>query len=360
LNLPLIHRAIKLTKAAIVIFGMKEATFSIALIRNSLHYAAVQGLDTTQLCTAIDLDPTLLNHPDNRVTGVTSRALWHALIQQTGDRNVGLHIGEQFNLAALGIVGYVLFNCQTFGQVLDKLSRYMCLFSQGVSLRIIPLLGEVVCDWVVVSDVQNYLLEEPRQAIEVTMTSLLTTAKTLTGQTLRPLAVSFHHARPNDILEHQRIFGTTVQFAQPVNRVVLDAACLNWAVVSANASLLSTFEQHAEAMLIELNQTHTYSYQVVREITHLMKGDIPTIDTIAHCLMTIVRNLQRSLQAEGTSYQQLLNDTRRELALRYLKKPDTSIHDIAFLLGFSEPSAFHRAFKRWTGQTPQKYRSTAA
>ncbi|WP_290883145.1 helix-turn-helix transcriptional regulator [Fischerella sp.] len=68
------------------------------------------------------------------------------------------------------------------------------------------------------------------------------------------------------------------------------------------------------------------------------------------------RQLQRELQAEGTSYQQLLDETRKELALRHLQNLDTPIHDVAFLLGFSEPSAFHRAFKRWTGQTPRVYR----
>ncbi|MBC8000375.1 MAG: AraC family transcriptional regulator [Leptolyngbya sp.] len=335
---------------------MKEATFSIALIRNSLHYAAAQGIDPKQLCQAIDLDPALLDQPDSRVTGATSRALWHAMVEQTGDRDVGLHIGERFNLAALGIVGYVLFNCQTFGQVIDKLSRYMCLFSQGVSLHITCLPGEVVCDWEVVSHVKNYLLEEPRQAIEVTMSGLLTVARTLTGRSLRPLAASFQHTCPPDISEHQRIFGTSVQFSQPQNRIVLEAACLDWAVVSANASLLSMFEQHAESMLANLNQADTYTYQVIREITQLLRGDVPTIETVAQRLLTSVRNLQRSLQAESTTYQQLLDDTRKELAVRYLQQPHTSIHDVAFLLGFSEPSAFHRAFKRWTGQTPREYR----
>jgi AraC-like DNA-binding protein len=335
---------------------MKEATFSGALIRNSLHYAAALGVDSKRLCEAIKLDPALLDQPDSRVSGATSRALWHALIEQTGDHNVGLHIGEQFNLAALGIVGYVLFNCQTWGQVLDKLSRYMCLFSQGVSLHTTRAPGEAVCNWQVVNGLDNYLLEEPRQAIEVTMSGLLTVAKTLTGRSLRPLAVSFQHACPPDISEHQRIFGRSVAFSQPHNRIVLEAACLDWAVVSANASLLSMFEQHAESMLSHLNQADTYTYQVVREIMQLLRGDLPAIETVAQRLIMSVRNLQRSLQAEGTSYQQLLDQTRKELAVRHLQQPQSSIHDVAFLLGFSEPSAFHRAFKRWTGQTPREYR----
>ncbi|MDX2240348.1 MAG: AraC family transcriptional regulator [Leptolyngbyaceae cyanobacterium bins.302] len=337
---------------------MKEATFSIALIRNSLHYAAAQGLDPQQLCRAIELDPALLDQPDSRVSGETSRALWHAIIEQTGDRNIGLHIGERFNLAALGMVGYVLFNCQTFGQVLDKLSRYMSLFSQGVSLHVTPLQGEVVCDWEIVSEVKNYLLEDPRQPIEVTMSALLTVAKTLTGQALRPLTVSFQYACPVDISEHQRIFGTSIRFSQPHNRMVLEAACLDWRVISANASLLAIFEQHAQSMLADLNQTDTCTYQVTREITQLLRGEVPAVETVAQRLMVSVRHLQRSLQAEGTSYQQILDSTRKDLAVRHLQQPHTSIHDVAFLLGFSEPSAFHRAFKRWTGQTPRDYRLT--
>lgn len=338
---------------------MKEATFSIALIRNSMHYAAAHGIQTRDLCQAIGLDPDLLNQPDSRVSGEISRSLWQELIQRTGDQNIGLHIGESFNLAALGIVGYVLFNCHTFGQVLEKLSRYMSLFSQGVSMQIQPLHGYAQCDWEIANHLNNYLTEEPRQPIEATMSATLTVAKTLTGRSLQPLAVWFQHPRPADPSEHQRLFGTAIQFEQPANRLVLEAACLDWSVVSANASLLSTFEHHAEAMLATLNQTDGYTYRVIREITHLLQGEVPPIEIIAHRLTISVRNLQRSLQAEGTSYQQLLEDSRKQLALRYLKQPDTSIHDVAFLLGFSEPSAFHRAFKRWTGQTPREYRGSS-
>lgn len=308
------------------------------------------------LCRRIGIDPAMLSQPDGRVTGETSRALWHELVQQTGDQNIGLHIGEAFNPASLGIVGYVLFNCQTFGQVLDKLSVYMSLFSQGISLTVTSESGYVFCDWEIVDQVKNYRLEEPRQPIEVTASALITAAKILTGHALRPLTVWFQYACPADMSNHQRIFGSSVKFAQPKNRMVLDAACLHWPVISANTQLLSTFEDHAEAMLADLNQADTYTRQVTQEIRRSLTGEVPTVEAIAHSLTTSVRHLQRSLQAEGTSYQQLLEDNRKELALLHLRQPKHSIHDVAFLLGFSEPSAFHRAFKRWTGQTPREYR----
>ncbi|OKH41731.1 AraC family transcriptional regulator [Calothrix sp. HK-06] len=335
---------------------MKEATFSISLIRNSVQYAAaVHGIDSNRLCAAAGIDPSLLTMPDSYVSGETSRALWREVVKQTGDSDIGLHMGEKFNLAAIGIVGYVLFNCQTFGQVLDKLSRYMCLFSQGVSMYYSVSRGQVLCEWEIVNHLKNYLVEEPRQPIEASFSALLTAAKTLTGKSLCPREVWFQYPRPDNISEHQRIFEAPVYFSQSKNQLVFDAAYLEWSVVSANPSLLLAFEQHAQAMLSNTSKENTYSYQVVREITHNLKGEVPSIEEIARILTISVRNLQRELQTEGTSYQQLLDETRKELALRYLKKPNTSIHDVAFLLGFSEPSAFHRAFKRWTGQTPRAY-----
>ncbi|BDA70555.1 transcriptional regulator, AraC family [Calothrix sp. PCC 7716] len=338
---------------------MKEATFSISLIRNSVQYAAaVHGIDTNRLCAAAGIDPSLLTMPDSYVSGETNLALWHEVVKQTGDADIGLHMGEKFNLSVIGIVGYVLFNCQTFGQVLDKLSRYMCLFSQGVSMHYNVSRGQVVCEWEIVNHLKNYLVEEPRQPIEASFSALLTAAKTLTGKSLCPREVWFQYNSPDNISEHQRIFEAPVYFSQSKNQLVFDAACLEWSVVSANPSLLLAFEQHAQAMLFALSNENTYSYQVVREITNHLKGEVPSIELIARSLTISVRNLQRELQTEGTSYQQLLDNTRKELALRYLKKPDTSIHDVAFLLGFSEPSAFHRAFKRWTGQTPRAYFSS--
>lgn len=337
-------------------FAMPEATFSVNLLRDIVHYAATQGIDANHLCTTIGISPDLLEQPDRYISGEPLQALWRELVQQTGDDNVGLHMGESFNLSAIGILGYVLFNCQTIEQVLEKLARYTALFSQGVTIQVSVASGQVWCDCEVVSHLKNYLLEAPRQPIESTFSALLTAIKTLTGKPLVLNAVWFQHPRPRDIAEHQRIFRVPVQFSQPHSRLVFDVACLQWAVLSANPSLLQTFEDHAEILLSELNHSNPYTHQVMQEITRQLTAEVPAIETIARSFAISVRHLQRSLQAEGTSYQRLLDQTRKELALRYLKKSDTAIYDIAFLLGFSEPSAFNRAFKRWTGKTPRDYR----
>lgn len=335
---------------------MKEATFSVYITRGIVQYAAKCGVDADRLCKTVGIEPALLTMPDRQIPGTLHGAMWREAVKQTGDENLGLHIGEAFNLAALGIVGYVLMNCQTFEQVLEKLSQYTRLFSQGAYIHYSVSQGLVWCDCALVDHLKNYLLEEPRHAIESTFAALLTATKILTGKQIYPQAVWFQHPRPNQISEHERIFGIDVRFSQPTNRMIFDANCLNWSVLSANPNLLSVFEQQAEIMLAALTQADTLTRSVTRAIAQNLKGEVPSVETIARSLAMSVRNLQRELQAEGTSYQQILDDTRQELALRYLKKSDTPIYDVAFLLGFSEPSAFHRAFKRWTGLTPKAYR----
>ncbi|YAF97586.1 MAG: AraC family transcriptional regulator [Nodularia sp. CChRGM 3473] len=340
---------------------MKEATFSVYITRSIVQYAAVKyGVDADSLCATVGIDPELLKLPDQRITGTLHSAVWREAVKRTGDEHLGLHLGEAFNLATFGIVGYVLVNCSTFEEVLKKLSRYTHLFSQGAYIHFTVSQGLVFCDCDIVNHLQNYLLEEPQYAIESTFASLLTATTVLTGKPLRPHAVWFQYPRPVDCSEYERIFQTGIHFSMPTNRIIFAANCLNWSILSANANLLTVFEQHAEAMLHTVNQADNYTRKVVQAIAHQLTGELPSIEAIAHSLAISVRQLQRELQAEGTSYQQLLDETRKELALKHLQNPHTPIHDIAFVLGFSEPSAFHRAFKRWTGQTPRNYRFLSA
>jgi len=335
---------------------MKEATFSVYIARGIVQFATARyGIDGDRLCQDVGIDPSLLKMPDQRIPGTLHSALWREVVNRT-DENFALHLGETFNLATFGIVGYVLVNCQTYAEVLEKLSRYTRLFSQGAYIHFAVADGLVFCDCDLVEDLKNYLLEQPRYAIESTFASLLTATQVLTGKSLLPHAVWFKYPRPDDISEHERIFATGLHFSMPTNRIIFDANCLNWSVLSANSNLLPVFEQHAQTMLEAMNREDDYTRQVVQEIIKQLKGNLPPIEVVARSLAISVRQLQRELQAEGTSYQQLLDHTRKELALRHLKNPYTPIYDVAFLLGFSEPSAFHRAFKRWTGQTPKAYR----
>lgn len=337
---------------------MQEKTFSGYITRSVLQYAAFRGLNIDSLCNTVGLDPVVLTLPDQRIPRSIQHALWQEVVKQTGDENVGLHLGEAFSLGNYGIAGYVLLNCQTLAGVFEKFCRYTCLFCQGVQTQISTSDGMAFFDCNSVPEVvpDPNLLEESRYDTESTFVSALTAIKALTGKSLRPSVVWFRHQLPADVSEYERIFQTELKFSMPVNRLVFDATCLNWSVLSSNASLLTLFEQQAEAMLGELNGGDRYTQKVAQVIVRKLKGELPTVDAVASELAISTRQLQRELKAEGISFQKLLDQVRQELALRYLKDPTVPIHGIAFLLGFSEPSAFNRAFKRWTGKTPGSYR----
>lgn len=119
--------------------------------------------------------------------------------------------------------------------------------------------------------------------------------------------------------------------------------------------LLELFERQATAIADRLDEYGPVGRRVVNVMVNRVKGAAPTIDAVAMELAMSTRSIQRALQDEGTSYQLLLDDVRRELAIRHLAVPGTSATQVAFLTGFSEPSAFARAFRRWTGSTPGAY-----
>ncbi|HEY9664041.1 MAG TPA: AraC family transcriptional regulator, partial [Allocoleopsis sp.] len=302
----------------------------------------------------------VLTMPDQRIPRTLHYAVWQEVVKQTGNENPGLHVGELFSLGNFGIAGYVLLNCQTLKDVFEKFCRYTCLFCQGVlsNLSISDGMAFLECSSVPEPVPSPQLLEDARYDIEDTFVSALTAIRALTGKELSPAAVWFCHRAPSDLGEHKRIFQTELKFSMPANRLFFDANCLDWSVLSSNANLLPLFEQHADLMLEEINRTNPYTRQVVQAIAQQISRELPTIQAIARELSISVRQLQRELNTEGTTFQKLLDETRKELALRHLRNPSTPIHDIAFLLGFSEPSAFNRAFKRWTGKTPGSYRHT--
>lgn len=339
---------------------MREKTVAIYMTRPVIQFAAQHGINIENLYTNIGFDPELLKTPDKHIPRSLHYGIWHEVIRQTKNDNLGLHLGEAFSLSHYGIVGYVLLNCQTLNEVFEKFCKYTCLFCQEMltHLTLFDGLAFFECNSIPGCKPDEALLETARYDTECTFASALPTIKSLTGKVLRPLEVWFRHQRPADLSEYERIFQCDVKFSMPVNRLIFDANCLNWSVLSSNANLLSFFEEQAEATLNQLNGDDLYTAKVSQAIVQKLKGELPTVNAIASDLTMSTRQLQRALKVEGTSFQKLLDQTRQNIALKYLKDPSTPIHSIAFLLGFSETSAFNRAFKRWTGKTPGDYRQS--
>jgi AraC-like DNA-binding protein len=334
---------------------MRKATVAASIVTDMLDYLERRGVAVEEIRRALHLDAAALAQPDYRVPGSSVERLWEEAERRAADPHVGLHMGESYHPGALNILGYVVLSCRTARDVLDRLARYAAILNDGLHVRVDAEGALTMCCFEAVAGPDNYLARAPRHPIEAMYAGVTVTMRSLTGHVIEPRRVTLCHEAPADVGEHRRILGQAVEFGAAENLLGFLTSDLDVPVRSSNPELLEVFERHANAVISELDEHGPFSRRVVHLLGARVKGIAPTLDDIAGELAVSARSLQRSLRAEGTSYQVLLDNVRRELAVRHLAVRGTSAAEVAFLTGFSEPSAFSRAFRRWTGLTPGAY-----
>lgn len=328
-------------------------SLSVGSVNLILYAAEHQGADGTALRQAVGLTAAQLRDPDGRVPVATVQQLWAAATDATGDPNLALRMGELINPVAVGILAYVMMHCGTVGQALEKLCQYQDIVCDAVRTAV-ELAGD---DVRIRLTVTSPAIVYPAYALNSELAIYLSALRSLTGRQVPVREVALAYPEPADRREHERVFAPgRLLFGVPETYLALDRHFLDVPILNANPSLFPLFEQHAEALLRKLHQPASFSGRVKTEILHLLKGEEPGIAAVADRLALGIRTLQGRLREEGFTYQQLLDDVRRELAENHLRQPFLSTTDIAYLLGYSEPSVFFRSFKKWTGQTPGAYR----
>jgi AraC-like DNA-binding protein len=191
------------------------------------------------------------------------------------------------------------------------------------------------------------------------MTSVHTWATANAPKPVFPREVGFHYSRPDDISAHLDAFAPIdVTFGTDVSYLIFDNAQLDQPVIGANRALFRDFEDRVERAVGRLDSWDSWTERTRKMIANKLRGDTPTIDGVAADLNASVRTLQLRLSQEGTSFSQVLSDTKSDLAKEFLKSGDVRTDEIAYLLGYSEESAFARSFKRWTGRTPSQFKAS--
>ena len=338
---------------------MREATLATSLVIDFLGFLERQGHPLADVCRAADIGPAIVQQPNSRVPAAFMERLWPLGQQLTGDPDVGLHSAESYNPGALSIVGYVVLSCRTGAEALDRLTRYAPLLNEGLVVDLTERDGRMICRFGPNPDVDSFLHRDSRQVMETLAAGTVVTLQRLATGPLDPLEVTFRHSAPATISEHHRILGPVVTFDSAEDAVVYRTATLETPFISADPALLEVFEGDARVRLQALANRGGVSGRVLALLGKRLKGVVPTLADVASELAMSERSIQRSLTEEQTSYRQLVDDVRKNLAIEYLSRPGTSATDVAFLLGFSEPSAFTRAFRRWTGNPPTEFRAAA-
>lgn len=322
-----------------------------------LEWAQERGVEPRALAQAAAMAPDALTPLPETLAAETYVRLLDAGAELAHDTHFGLHVGERVKLGTYSIYGLILLSCRDFGQVLQQTLRYESLAHDLGRSSLAVAEGLATYRW------HSHYEAASRHLVESVFAGVRVFGNWLAGQALPPAAVQFTHAAPQDGGEHRRIFGTEVVFGAADNCARFDAALLQLPVPNADVTLYPVLQRHAEQLLQDRQRSQESPdtvAQVRARIAHRLAQDGARLGSVADDLGLTPRTLQRKLQEAGLGFQQLLEQTRHELAVDYLRQRHLSLVDIAFLLGYQDQSAFSHAFKEWTGMSPGGYRERQA
>jgi AraC-like DNA-binding protein len=328
-------------------------TVQAKAVEKIVKAAAAHGVEADDLYEAVQLDPSVLLDPDNRIPFAQLVALYEKAAALTADNNFGLHIGQSTNPSAFDVVGYCALNSPTLGAAFARVARYHSIWTDGAQFIV-----ETANDRsAIVYAYADTSLREHRQDAEMTLATVTTLCRNIASVDFAPTSVEFQHDAPPNTSEHIRLFRCPIDFRAPSNKLTFASSFLSLPIAKADASLCAVLDRHAEELLAKFPPRDSLVDRVRGLITGELRGGDPSLDRVADQIGLTPRTLQRKLQELGTSHNELLDTMRRQLAMRYLREDEMAICEVAYLLGFSESSSFHRAFKRWTGLTPKEFRS---
>ncbi len=311
------------------------------------------GLDTGVLLRAAGVSRRTLDDPDARLSGSQVSALWAKAYELSGDPVLSLHAAEACPLGAYKVIDYMAANAATVGEAIRCAARYFPLINTAIRLPIDESADPVTFD--VVDDSRPEGVTRPYA--EYCFAAFVLHARAATGVDFPVRRVTFVHRAPPDVAEHERVFGSPVQFEAAHNRVHIDRDAWETPARGAHSGVLEVLTAHADLLLQKLPHGPDLVERTRCAIGERLRGGDPSIESVARGLGTSVRSLQRHLRDLGYSYQALADEVRAATARLYLEQPDIAISEVAYLLGFADQSTFHRAFKRWTGSTPARFRA---
>ena len=332
----------------------RRRTVAALCAHKLLDAAIAAGLEPAKL------PPTEAREDDEgsfeaRVSHESQLELWEALMRAIDDPGFPTFVGARSQPRDYDVVGFAYMTRANVREALEQALRYGSVWGDISSWYITPGERELT----VTVTMEDPLRLGARCLTECLLAEIIHSGRLLTGTDVRPTEVRFSHPAPRDTSAIEAFYKAPVRFDCPQSQLVLASAVLTTPLLKADPDLAAFFAHRADDLL----ERHSEG-GLAHRLRALLEGELgrglPTLETAAARLGVSARTLRRRLQEEGTTFQDTLDETRCELAKRHLGEDKLALGEVAFLLGFSEPSAFHRAFKRWTGQTPLSYRRLRA
>lgn len=312
--------------------------------------AAYPAVDLAAMVERAGIKPEELADPDFLIPFYRAGAFFLELLKETQDEGLGLVLGSAVQPRSYQTLGYAILSSDTLRQAIDRLIRYEQLVGQLGSTTLV--IDETV------KLVWHCPFEGPwtRYIREAAITGWVAYATSLLANPVKANAVHFTHELNGDPLRYEAIYGCPVIFSSSFDGVEFDICYLNEPLKSADPGLSALMESRAKDMLACFHNKLNLANEVREQIAYVLPNGDPALEEVAARLKLSGRALQNRLKSLGITFKDVVDEVREQLAYNYLEKTNTSIIDVAFLLGFSEQSSFSRAFKRWSGLAPIEYR----
>ena len=321
----------------------------------ALDLVAAGGVPTAPLRLEAGLAVPDLEDPERQLPLDRVAALTNAAAEALGEPALGLRVGESIELQTMGAFAYAVRNAPTLETGLRNLSRYVVALVEGMQSSF-EVQGDVA---VLALDYREADPELTRHINDAGAMLLLRLIRELAGSDWSPREIWFRHAAPADLGAHTALGSARLCFSMPTSQMCIDTSDMAIEVPDADRFLLPIVERQLEEILVARSRADAWIAKIELAIAKRVCDGHPTIRSIARDSGTSVRTLQRRLGEHGMTYRDLVAAVRHRLALRYLGEGSSSLDEIAFLLGYSELSAFDHAFRRWQGCTPRDYRKQA-
>jgi AraC-like DNA-binding protein len=335
---------------------MRELTIAAGAVRALMEFAISRGASRQCLAERAGVDPSALQDRDQRVPFSAYVALMRAAQELCRDPALALHFGESVPISQISLGCLIGAYSDTMGEGLALMNRYAPLTVEVDELGAKDRFtferdGERV--WVI--DGRPHPNDFP-ELTESGFARMVSTGRQFLHDQPFLEAVEVTHPEPPYRAEYDRIFRVPVTFGSRRNAILIDASWMSQQPPSPSPVVLEVLKAHSEALLEKLESSKSITGRVEGLLTSWLPSGEATMEKVATELGVSRQTLFRRLKAEGASFEQLLDRVRRGLALRYLNGDGLSVKETAFRLGFSEPASFSRAFKRWTGTSPDAHR----
>jgi len=321
-------------------------TMSALGVRAMAAALVAKGVDAAAALRAVGIERDGLADAERRIDLHRAFPFFERVCELTGDPHFGLHAAALVPHGSLDALEYAIRSCATIGDAIAQLARYYAVIDDRAALAVVrsPDRYRVVYT----SPPQ---LDAPRTAKEFLFAYMLDRGKAFTGQPIRVLEVKFSHAEPPDAGVQRAFFDAVVHYGAGVDALELAPEVADAAMVARDPGLSSVLGRVLEQMIHGL-ESQDLLRDVKRAIATMLPRGAPSLDDVARELTTSGRTLQRRLKDAGTRFSDLVTRVQRDLSLAYLTDRKLSIGEVAYLVGFADTTSFHRAFRRWTGETP--------